>query len=80
MQPTSHLPVPHLSVRHDPVPLQVILQACWSGEQVTPLRHELAVVHATSQFQPTGQTTGPLQLVTAQSILQVWLPMSQLVH
>ncbi len=76
----SHLPAPHASVRHDPEPLQVILQLCWSGGQLTPLRHEFAVVHATSQFQPSGQTTAPLQLVTAQSILQVWLPISQLVH
>ena len=35
--------------------------------QVTPLRHEFEVLHATSQFQPTGHTIDPLQLVTAQS-------------
>ena len=76
---TSHLPVPHSSVRHEFDPEQVIVQA-WGPVQVTPLRHELVTLHATSQFQPTGHTTWALQLVTAQSILQVWPPKSQVVH
>lgn len=79
LQITSHLPLPHWRSRHEPVPVQAILQVP-GPEHVTPPRHELGVLHATSQFQPTGQTTAALQLVTAQSILQVCVWKSQLEH
>lgn len=79
-QLTSHLPVPHSSVRHEPVPLHVMLQLLPCDGQVTPERQLFATEHATSQFQPGGQTTAWLQLVTAQSILHVCELATQLVH
>jgi hypothetical protein len=81
LQVTSHLPLPQSIMRHAPVPLHVTLQVLLLlGGQVTPERQLFATVHATSQFQPGGQTTAWLQLVTAQSILQVCVPWLQLVH
>jgi len=78
-QVTSHFPLPHWRSRHEDVPVQPILQLP-GPVHVTPCRHEFAVLHATSQFQPTGQTIGALQLVTAQSTLHVCVCRSQLVH
>lgn len=79
VQEMSHLPLPHWRSRHELVPEHAILQLP-VPVHVTPLRHEPVVLHATSQFQPAGHTTAPLQLVTAQSILHVWLGRSQLEH
>lgn len=80
LQLTSHLPVPHSSERHEPVPLQVMLHVLPDCGHVTPARQLFATVQATSQFQPGGHTTCWLQLVTAQSILQVCELVMQLVH
>ena len=57
VQATSHLPVPHSSERHEPVPLHVMLQLLPCAGHVTPERQLFATEHATSQFQPGGQTT-----------------------
>jgi len=80
-QLTSHLPAPHAMLRHEfePVHDTVHLSPRPAGH-VTPLRHACTVLHATSQFQPAGQTTALLQLVDAQSMWQVCEPLSQLVH
>jgi len=51
---TLHAPPLHAMFAQLCWPAQLILQAVASSH-ATPLRHDCAVVHSTSQFQPGGQ-------------------------
>ena len=79
VQVTSHRLLPQSRLRHEPAPVHAIEHdaAFW---QSIPPRHEFVVVQPMLQFHPVGHTRGPLQLLTAQSIVQVCDPQLQLVH
>ena len=81
LQSTVHAPVPQVTLRQLCEPLHVTSQAL-PAAQLTPLRHELAVEHATLQLQPAGQLICWLQVagLTAQSTTQVFEPVSHDVH
>jgi hypothetical protein len=57
---TSQRAVPHVTPSHEPLPLHSTLHDVVPAHD-TPFRHELSVSHFTSQLQPTGHTTLPLQ-------------------
>jgi len=75
---TSQRPVPHTTSWHEPLPLHSTLHAVVPAHD-TPLRHELSVSHFTSQVQPAGHATLPLQLEPfAQSMMHECVGTSQL--
>jgi hypothetical protein len=75
---TSQRPVPHVTSSHELLPLHSTLHAVVPAHD-TPLRHELSASHFTSQLQPTGHTTLPLQFEPfAQSITHECAVTSQL--
>ena len=76
----SQRDVPHVTPSHEPLPVHSTLHDVVPAH-VTPLRHELSVSHFTSQIQPTGHTTSPLQFAPlAQSITHECAATSQLVQ
>lgn len=50
---TSHGPVPHARLRHEPKPVHSTLQPV-PERQSTPMRHELAVLHLITHEKPGG--------------------------